>query len=169
MPKAKYQFDDFLTTVTNDCKGLVTAVHEMLLRDNYKPKIQVTKSTGLQLSYHQPKIKTTRGIILIFFHRNEKLLIRICGSHYQSYPDVLERLPKSIVRQISQADNCVKFIDPQKCWKGCIGYDFHIGGKHYQKCAINGFQFDVNAENMPYFLEIIKSENRERSKASVIR
>jgi len=162
MPRAKYQFKDFLTTVDDDCKGLVTAVHDMLLLDNYKPKIQVTKSTGLQLSYHQPNIKTAAGIILIFFLRNEKLTIRIYGKNHEAYPNVLNGLPEIIANQIDKADDCKKFIDPQKCWVGCMGYDFQIGKNHYQKCAVNCFQFDVDSESMPYLLEIIKSESMER-------
>ena len=167
MAKAKFQFDDFLTTIDDDCKGFVTTVHEILLQDNYKPKIQVTKSTGLQLSYSQPKVKTVAGIILIFFLRNNKLMIRIYGNNHKTYPDVLNGLPESITNQIDKADNCVKSIDPQRCWKGCIGYDFHIKEKYYQKCIINCFQFNVDSESMPYLLEIIKSESRARCKELV--
>jgi len=134
----------------------------MLLQDNYKPKIQVTKSTGLQLSYSQPKIKSTAGIISIFFLHNDKLVVRIYGKNHKAYPDVLNKLPESITSQIDKASDCVKFADPQKCWKGCIGYDFYVGETHYQKCAVNCFQLNVDAESMPYLLDLIKSESKER-------
>jgi len=167
MPQSKYQLEDFLAIVNDDDKIFVTTVHEMLLQDNYKPKIQVTKSTGLQLSYHQPKIKTVAGIILIFFLHNNKLIIRIYGNNYKAYADVLNGLPKNIANQIDKADDCKKFTDPQKCWTGCIGYDFHIREKHYQKCIVNCFQLIVDSESMPYLLEIIKSESMERQLHSI--
>ncbi|MCL2353703.1 MAG: hypothetical protein FWC69_03640 [Defluviitaleaceae bacterium] len=162
MPNAKYQFEDFLETINDDCKSLVVAVHKMLLEDGYKAKIQITKSTGLQLSYHQPKIKTTAGIILTFFLHGDELVIRIYGKHHKAYPKALDSLPESIAKQIDKADDCIKFIDPQKCWKGCGGYSFYIRGKLYQKCITNCFQISFNAENMPYLLEIIKCESKER-------
>jgi len=158
MPKAKYQFEDFLAIIPDDCKAHVVTIHELMLQNSYKPKIQVTKSTGLQLSYAQPKIKSVIGIILILFIRDEKLKIRVYGNNYKAYPDVLNGLPENISSQIDNADNCVKFIDPQKCWKGCIGYDFHIREKHFQKCITNCFQLDVDSESMPYLLEMIQNE-----------
>jgi len=154
---------DFLLHVNDDCKGFVTTVHEMLLQDNYKPKVQVTKSTGLQLSYSQPKVKGATGVILIFFFRNGKLAIRIYGKNHTAYPNVLNSLPAKIASQIDKAVNCVKFTDPQRCWKGCIGYDFHIGENHYQKCITQCFQFEIDPdEDVPHLLELIKNENKAR-------
>ena len=77
MAKAKYQFEDFLTTVKDEYKDFVTKIHNTLLQDTYKSKIQVTKSNGFQLSYHQPKIKTVAGRILTFFLCEDELMVRI--------------------------------------------------------------------------------------------
>jgi len=162
MARAKYQFDDFLTTVPDNCKAFVTCVHEMLLEEQYRPKISVTKSTGFQLAYHQPQIKTTAGIILIFFKREEELMIRIYGKNHAQYPGELDALPQSLVRQIDKAADCVKFVNPDKCWKGCIGCEFHIKGKLYQKCLIDCFEFEVDRPDMPYLLRLIASESKAR-------
>jgi len=162
MAKAKYQFDDFLALVKADSKDFVVNVHEMLLQKNYKPKLQVTKSTGFQLSYHEPKIKTVAGRILIFFFQDDKLMIRLEGKNHGQYPDVLNDLPERMVNQIDKAVECIKFTDPEKCWKGCIGYAFHIGGTHYQKCITQCFQFTVEAESIPAILELIESELNAR-------
>ena len=162
MAKAKYQFEDFLTTVSDGYKEFVTTVHKMLLQDNYRPQIKVTKSNGLQLAYYQPKIKVVAGVILIFLFCNDKLMIRIYGKNHKEYPDVLNSLPERIVNQIDKAGDCVKFINPQRCWNGCIGFDFHIREKRYQKCYVQCFQLDVDLESMPYLIELIKSENKER-------
>ena len=163
MPQAKYQFEDFLTTTPQSCHDFVTEIHHQLLKENYKPKITVTKSTGLQLAYHQPKIKTVAGIIMIFFMKNERLILRLYGKNNEHYPDLLDELPVEIVNQIDQAPDCVKFANPDKCWKGCIGYDFHIRGNHYQKCYVSGFQFEVDGESMPSLTRLIKSESKARS------
>ena len=162
MPKAKYQLDDFLTIVQDNCKDFVTQIHEMMLGDGFKQKIQVTKSTGLQLAYSQPKIKSVTGIILIFFAREDKLMIRIYATNHTKYPDILNTLPERITNQIGNATDCKKFIDPQKCWAGCMGYDFHVREKRYQKCIVDCFQLIVDSEGIPFLLEIIKSESKER-------
>jgi len=141
MAKAKYQFKDFLIIIPEDCKDFVNRVHEMLLNEKFKPKLSITKSTGFQLAYHQPQIKTVAGIILIFFKRDEKLIIRFNGKNHKQYQDRLNDLPQHLVNQIDKADNCIKFTNPDKCWKGCIGYEFNIGENNYQKCIIQCFQF----------------------------
>jgi len=163
MAKAKYQFEDFLSTVNDDCKGFVTTVHEMLRQDGYKLRIQATKANGLQASYYQPKVKGVAGVILLFLFRNNKLMVRIYGTNYKAYPDVLNSLPEKIASQIDKAENCVKFRDPERCWKGCIGYDFSIEGKQYQKCITQCFQFDV--KDVPDLLELIRSESKARMAA----
>jgi len=165
MPNAKYQLEDFLVHVNGSNKAFVQSIHELLLKERYKPKIQVTKSTGLQLAYVQPNIKTVVGIILIFFVRDDQLMIRIYGTHHKAYLDVLSALPETIEHQIASADDCKKFVDPTKCWAGCMGYDFHIRGTHYQKCAVNCFQFEVDAPSMPHLLALIKSESQQRMAA----
>ena len=162
MPKAKYQLADFLMSVNENDKNFVTTVHEMLLQKGYKHKVQFTKSNGLQVSYAEPKIKVVKGIIVYFLIREGKLMIRINADNHAKYPEVLDRLPEHIVSQIGRADNCIKMIDPQRCWQGCMGYDFHIGGKQYQKCSINCFLLDVDSESVPFLLELVESENKER-------
>ena len=162
MPKAKYQLEDFLTIVNEDCKEFVSTVHDMMLREKYKPKIQIMKSTGLQLSYAEPKVKGVTGIILIFFMREDKLIIRIYAKNYRVYSHVLNDLPEEIVTQIENAPDCAKFLDPNKCWKGCIGYDFQIRGEQYQKCYVTCFQLIVDAESNPCFLALIENEVNAR-------
>ena len=162
MPKAKYQFTDFLNIVPNDQKPFVNLVQEELLLDKYKPKLTITKSTGFQLAYHQPQTKTTAGIILIFFTRNENLMIRIYGLNHKKYLDLLENLPEHLESQTNRARDCVKFADPDKCWKGCKGYDFTVRGIVYQKCAVDCFEYKVEAQSETFLLEQIKAEVKGR-------
>jgi len=162
MSKAKYQFEDFFMAVNDEHKDFVMTVQEMLLQKGYKRKVQFTKSNGLQVSYAEPKIKVVKGIIVYFLIREGKLMIRINADHHGKYPDVLNRLPEHMVSQIGRADACIKMIDPKRCWQGCMGYDFHIGEKRYQKCSINCFLFAVESESMPALLALIESESKER-------
>ena len=162
MSRAKYQLEDFVILVNDDYKDFVNIIHEMLLQEGYKFKIQTTKSYGLHISYSQPKIKTVKGIIVYLLVRDGKLMIRINADNHDKYPDVLNRLPENIVSQIDKADTCMKSIDPQKCWQGCIGYDFHIGSRHYQKCLVNCFLLDVDSESIPFLIELIECESKER-------
>jgi len=162
MAKAKYQFEDFLMNVNTDDKDFVANIHEMLLQGNYKAKIQVTKSNGFQLSYHQPKIKTVAGRILTFFFLEDELVVRLEGKHHKQYLNVSNAQPQRSVNQIKKAEDCIKFGDPEKCWKGCIGYEFDIGENHYQKCIIQCFQLKVDSPSMPYLLQLIECESKAR-------
>ena len=158
MATAKYQFEDFLTSVNNDYKDFVITVHELFLQAGYKRKVESTKNHGLQLSYAEPKVKGVKGIVLIFLFRNDTLMARIYAENHGKYPDVLSDLPEKIVSQIDKADDCKKMIDPTKCWTGCMGFDFHIRGKRYQKCYCNCFQLKVEAESMASLLALMQSE-----------
>ena len=162
MPKAKYQLEDFLSLVNNDDRDFIITVHEMMLQNGYKIKVQSTKSYGLHISYSQPKIKTVKGIIVYLLIRDGKLMIRINADNHTKYLGFLNRLPESIAIQIDKSDDCIKMIDPQRCWQGCMGYDFHIREKRYQKCITNCFLLDVNSESFPFLVEIIKGEIKER-------
>jgi len=162
MPKAKYQFEDFLATVPDSYKVFVTTVHEKLLEASYRPKITITKSTGFQLAYHQKGIKTTAGIILIFFKRNETLMLRLYGKNHAQYNDALQELPQPLVDQIASASDCLKFKDPTRCFKGCIGNDVDIRGVRHQKCMVNCFEFQVNELGIPYFLKMMEGESKAR-------
>ena len=162
MSKSKYRLEDFLTLVDTDCKGIVLAIHEMMGREGYKLKINLTKLYGLHVSYSQPKIKTVKGIIVYLLIKNGKLMIRINADNHANYPDVLNRLPQIVLNQMDKADDCVKMIDPRKCWKGCMGYDFRIGERHYQKCLITCFFFGLDSDTFPFLIDLIKSESKER-------
>jgi len=155
---AKHKFEDFLVGVPDEYKGFVTTVHE-LLQGDYKGRIQTTKN-GLSLSYAMPKTQRILG----FSFRDSDLMVHINAENHAKYPDVLHSLPQVIVSQIDEASYCKKFDDLQKCWSTCEpGYDFYIGEKHFQKCRYYCFKLKVDAESIPFLLEIIKSEHKERA------
>ena len=163
MPQPKYQLEDFLALVEIGQRDFVITIDEIMLQKGYKRKIQLTKSYGIHVSYWQPKIKSVTGIIVYFLMQDEKLKIRINADNYRKYQDVLNSLPESMLTQMNSAGNCMKALDPQKCWQGCTGYDFCIGEKHYQKCIINCFLFEVNSANFSFLTELIERESKERA------
>ena len=163
MPKAKYQFEtDFLTTVPAECADFVLQVHSSLVKQSYKPRITVTKSTGLQIAYHQSKIKSTVGILIIFFKRQDKLILRVYGFGYKKYLKLLESLSQSLIKQIGEATDCKKFLDPDKCFKGCGGHNFQIGERSFQKCYVDCFEFEVLTDDMPYLTKLVEEESKAR-------
>ena len=162
MPKAKYQFEDFLIIIKDEYKSFVTTVHELMLQDGCRPKIEITKSNGFQLAYFQPKVKSVAGRILILYFHHEELTVRIHIENHTKYPKLLNDLPEQAVHQVDKASDCVKFANPEKCWQGCKGYDFYIGEKHYQKCIVNCLQVKIDSESIPVLLELIKSESKAR-------
>jgi len=165
MSRAKYQFEtDFLTTVPTEHTDFVSQVYQSLVKENYKPKITVTKSTGLQLAFWQPKVKSTMGIIAILFMRADKLILRIYGFGYEEYLDLIETLPDSLVKQVDKAHDCKKFIDPTKCFKGCIGHKFQIRGKVFQKCYVDCFEFEVTTADALYLMQLIEAESKVKLK-----
>ena len=159
MSKTEYQFEDFLADVSDCYKAFVNKVHEKLLQDNYRIKIE-SKASGFLVSYVHPKMKRT---ILNFLFRKKGLLVRVYGDNCNKYCDVLNRLPESMVRQIDKSGVCKRLVDLESCNSRCAtGYDFHIGKNHYQKCRYNCFCLDVDAESIPFLLELIERESKER-------
>ena len=162
MPNSKYQLEDFLNTVHQDDRDFVMQIHEQLLREGYKPKVQLTKLYGLHVQYWQPRIKTVKGIIAYLMVHEGHLRIRINMDNHAKYSDALEHLPESMVCSIDASPDCMKMADPTKCWQGCIGYAFEIGGKSFGKCYCCCFVFDINAANFPTITELLTYEDEQR-------
>ncbi|MCL2854328.1 MAG: hypothetical protein FWE21_01760 [Defluviitaleaceae bacterium] len=162
MARAKYQISDFLAPANDGNVTFFNHVHKILLGGGYKTKIQVTKTDGLRISYHEPKSKTTAGIIAVLLFGEKSMKVRIYGANHKAYPDTVDALPKHIENQIAKAPNCLKSTHPDKCWKGCRGYDFQIKGKRYFKCLTACFLLDVDEASVPFLLGLIEKEMIER-------
>ena len=153
------QFDDFLSEVTPDYREFVANTHELLLRDNYRFKIE-SKASGLFVSYSHPKTKRS---MLNFLFRKSGLFVRIYADIFSRYTDFLNSLPEKMEKEIGKASVCKRLIDPASCNPKCImGYDFSIRDNRYQKCRYSCFQFAVNFESVPVLSEFIERERKER-------
>jgi hypothetical protein len=68
-----------------------------------------------------------------------------------------------MVSEITKANLCKRLIDPNDCLPSCVkGYDFFIGGNHYQKCRYGCFEFFVTDENVTLLAELIEKERTIR-------
>jgi len=165
MSNTEYQFNDFLDFLGKVCSehtSFVMEIHEILLKKDCKVKITSTKAYPFQIAYTMPK---TRKGILNFYLRKKGLKVRITLVDPAKHSDILNRLPESMVQQIDKKDACRKIVEGCECLDNCIGFDFHIGETHYTKCRFYCFQFDVDAESIPFFFELLESELKERPTA----
>ena len=88
----------------------------------------------------------------------------VSAKNCAKYPKVFLGLPQKMIAQIDKAQPCKNMMEGG-CMDKCIGYDFHIGETQYQKCRFGCFQFDVDAESIPFLLELLESELNERRAA----
>jgi len=159
MEKIVYQFEDFLAKVKQDYKEFVTKIHEALVQDGYKVKIE-SKTSGFFVSYSHSK---TKRVMLNFLFRKKGLLIRLYADNFNKYADFLNRLPEKMEREIEKASVCKRLINPEDCNPKCImGYDFFIKENHHQKCRYSCFQFEINPESIPALSDFIENERKER-------
>ena len=159
MPKSTFQYSDFFLEVPDNNKDFVTEIHDLLTNDNYKLKIE-PKAIGYMATYAHPK---TKHSILNFVFRKNGLYIRLYGANCNSYQDVLDRLPQSMITQMQKAGDCPRLLGQEKCNSRCAqGYDFKIDDIHFQKCRIVCFLLLVDDESTPFLLEMVKREKQER-------
>ena len=160
MDKPVYQFQDFFTSVNDEYKDFVVKVNEILLKEGCKATVGSTKTNPFSVKYKQGR----RGIFN-FVLRNKSFKASVYASNYAKYSDVLDRLPESMVKQIAKSSDCKNMISPATCWEGCSGYKIHINEDEYQKCSYGCFQFDIDDESMPFLIELLESELKERRAA----
>jgi len=160
MTKTKRTIEDFLETVEDNYKDFVRELNEILLAEEYKLRIQMTKNNGLSVSYTKPKMKWR---LLGLSIRDNQLVIHINTEHYKKFPDLLNNMPEVVKEHMENVYTCPKITNLNKCWKSCEpGYDFKVKGKSYQACRYDCFKMKVNKENIPFLVELIEREIRER-------
>ena len=160
MAKAKRTIEDFLETVEEKDRDFVRELNEMLQAEEYKLRIQMTKNNGLSISYTKPKMKWR---LLGLSIKNKQLMIHLNTEHYKKYSDLLNKMPKTVLEHLDNVHTCPKILDLSKCWKTCEpGYDFQVGDKNYHACRYYCFKTKIDEENIPFFLELIECEIKER-------
>lgn len=157
--KEEIPFEDFLITVDPKYQAFVFGLHEYMLENDCKTKIEL-KSSGHLVSYqHTP----TKKVIVNFVFRKKGLIVRIYGDNVNKYLAFMEGLPVGMAKSIAKAPVCKRLVNPNDCNPKCSkGYDFNIGGEHFQKCRYNCFMFEVNDESNTYIKSFIENEIKER-------
>ena len=138
MAQEKITFEQFVETVEPAQKAFVEEFHAYLLERGCKVAFQEKKS-GFLASYKYGKPPRA---LLNFLFRKQGMLVRIYGENIAAYPDLLGALPPEMVEAIAQSGDCGRLVK-NTCSPKCIGYDFMVGGAHFQKCRYNCFEFLV--------------------------
>ena len=160
MAQKAISFEQFLNTVDSNYQNFIKGLHNDLIDNGCKAKLE-EKSSGYFVSYKHTKSKKS---IVNFLFRKKGLIIRIYGENANKYPSFLETLPDEMVKSIKKALVCKRLIDPNACNPKCsTGYDFTIGSERFQKCKNGCFMFVINNENNPYIKSFIENEIKERS------
>ena len=158
MAKEKISFEQFMETVDLENKPFVQNLHDYLLGSGCKVTFEEKKS-GFLASY---KIGKPQRALLNFIFRKNGMLTRIYGERISGYPDFLNSLPAEMVKSIHDSGICKRLVY-NTCNPKCTGYDFRIGGEHYQKCRYNCFEFLMTDESKPYIKSFIEHELKERT------
>ena len=154
MDKKELNFENFLMDVNPAYHEFVTQVHNDLLENECKVKMELAKN-GYVISYSDKN----KRVIANFVFRKSGLVTRIYGDAVNQYNDFLETLPVGMIKAIEKAPVCRRLIDITKCNSRCrMGYDFTLKGTRYQKCQYSCFMFPVNDENNPFISGFLKKE-----------
>jgi len=158
MSKEKISFEQFLEAVDADNKPFVQNLHNYLLDNGCKVTFEEKKS-GYLASYKHGKPPRA---IMNFVFRKQGMLTRIYGERIGNYSDFLNTLPKEMVESIEKAGICKRLVD-NTCSPKCSGYDFTIGGEHFQKCRYSCFEFLMTGASKPYIKSFVEHELKERA------
>lgn len=159
MEKAEYRFSDFLSDVPEERRGFAGDIHDALLKDGYRCKIE-RKTSGFFVSYSHPG---TRRSLLNFFFRKNGFYVRVYADAIDKHADFLQTLPERMEKEISKASACKRLLNPADCNQKCLtGYDFFIRDNRYQKCRYGCFQFRVDAESVPAISAFVEREKGAR-------
>ena len=159
--KEEIPFENFLAEVSPQYVEFVTNLHDYLLTNGCKLKIETAKN-GYVVSYSYAK---TKRVFMNFVFRKSGLIARIYGDNVNKYIDFMQTLPAEMNKAIDKAPICKRLLDPTACNSRCsMGYAFEIGGNTYLKCKYNCFMFGVNDENIPFIKTFIENEIKERNK-----
>ena len=155
MAKEKFGFEDFIAEVKQELKPAVINLHETMIENEYKFKVE-KKASGFLVAYTHPKTK--RSILNLFF-RSDGLQLRIYAENHKQYADFISNLPEEMEEQIAKATNCKRFLTPPECSDTCsAGYDILIRGNHYQKCRYSCFHFKADTNSLPIIKDFVEKE-----------
>ena len=162
MAQEKISFEQFLEVVDTYYRTFTQDLHSYLLDNGCKITINEKKS-GFLASYKHGRTK--RSVVNLLF-RKKGMLVRIYGENAGKYVDFLNTLPSEMVQSIEKAGICKRLVH-NTCSPKCLGYDFTIGSKHFQKCKYSCFEFLVSEESNFHIKSFVEHELRERESIAI--
>ena len=153
MSKVVIDSKQFFDEIDTSFRSFAQDLHDYLTESGCKASFE-EKKTGLFGGYKHPKTKKS---LVNMLYKKQGLLVRIYGGHTSGYRPFLDTLPAEMVKSIKSASPCKKLID-NSCNLKCTGYDFTIGGEHFQKCIYNCFEFLVTEESKPFIAAFVRHE-----------
>ena len=160
MADTNYQFEDFFASLGDEYKDFVTTIHELVQQAGFD-KITIASSKVNLFTVKYTNKKTRRGIVN-FTLRRKSFAVTVLANNHDKYPELLNNMPEQMVSQIEKTQTCMNISEPGKCMDKCVGYEFNIRDKNFQKCKFGCFKFTVSEDNMPYLLELVKNELEAR-------
>lgn len=157
MAQEKLGFEQFIEAVDTDNKPFVLELHNHLIASGCKAAFE-EKKAGYVASY---KIGKPQKALLNFVFKKNGLMCRVYGERIGSYPEFFDNLPKAMLGSIQKAGVC-KRLTENGCNPKCIGYDFMIGGEHFQKCRYSCFEFLMTDESNPFIKTFALNEVAKR-------
>jgi len=151
-------YQDFITAVNAGNLAFVQNLNDYLSSNGCKSVFE-EKKTGLLGSYKHGKTKKALINLLV---KKRGLLVRIYGENIGAYRDFLNTLPLQMVQEIDGAGTCKRLVN-NGCSPKCVGYDFIIDGKRFQKCRYNCFEFLVTDETASYIRAFVENELNARA------
>lgn len=149
----KIEFDEFITSVSDENQRFVKELHNILMELGCRIEIKSAKS-GYMVSYLYSNKTITNYVF-----RKKGMLARIYGVHANEYEKILETLPDELICSIQTAPICKRLADPEACNPKCAkGFEFWLRGEHYQKCRNSAFMFLVCPENNSFIQSLILNE-----------
>ena len=146
-------YQDFIMALNAEQLAFVEDLNKYLTDSGCKATFEEKKS-GMIASYKFGK--PPKALIYMFF-KKKGMLVRIYGENLDNYRDFLNTLPSQMVEEIDGAGACKRLVS-NGCSPKCIGYDFTIDAKHFQKCRYNYFEFLVTNETAPYIKAFAQKE-----------
>jgi len=162
MTNEQLLFEDFLAfleTHSPSCMPFVTQIHNQLMQIGCTFKVKATKAFPFQVAYTAPN---SRKGILGFRLRKKDLKARVTITDTANHSGIFARLPASMVAQMQKKNDCENLAGNGRCMEKCVGFDFHIGETHYQKCKFSCFEFVADDESIPFFHEMLDCELEAR-------
>lgn len=164
MEKQNLGLNNFLILLSDEQKYFLLEIDKFLSQNNYKPKVEPTK-TMEKCTYISSK---TRRAITSITLKNNNLAVHIYGDGINKYMDSALKMPNDMIAVMKKGTKCKKLENPTACNPKCIGgYDYYIDNIRYQKCRFMSFKYIYSKDNSEHIKKFIINECENRNGTTI--